>query len=197
MNPISEKLFYTSTGEGQKRNQRVIVSALTENPIVWKISKIENHNPFGIQKVTLAQEDFNRATDYVNLETGEMFADYYSSKVEPIPENDEHIDPVTCNIDCTTNTIKIGGSYKLFTASFIDSLGNDVTENYLSNITWKCFIDDEDVTDSGFITFKSQDSYNKIKIKLADYKTYLEKKLMVVCESNDVLGSKDLEIIAL
>ena len=200
LNSITEKLFYTSTGEGQKHNQRIIISALTENPICWKVSKIENHNPFGLQKVTLMQTDFNRATDYVNLETGEMFADYYSSTVEPIPETEEqeeHDTSALCSIECSNNYIKAGGSYKLFIASFKDSMDNDVTDVYESEITWKCYIDDEDITESGLVTFKAQDNNNSIKIKFANDKTYLEKKLKVVCKSGDITGSKELEIIAL
>lgn len=206
LNPISEKLFYTSLGDGQKHNKRLIVSALVENPICWKISKVENHNPMGLQKITLAQEDFNRATDYVNLETGEMFADYYTSTVEPtieeqVHEQDEQDQPdtntVSCTIQSSTTFIKVGGSYKLLTALFIDSLNEDVTSEYESSITWKAYIDDEDITESDLIIFKGQSRNSKIKIKFANDKTYLEKKLTITCESNDVIGSKDLEIIAL
>ena len=146
------------------------------------------------------QTDFNRATDYVNLETGEMFADYYSSTIEPIPETEEQEEYDTsalCSIECSNNYIKAGGSYKLFIASFKDSMDNDVTDVYESEITWKCYIDDEDITESGLVTFKAQDNNSSIKIKFANDKTYLEKKLTVVCESGDITGSKELEIIAL
>lgn len=205
LNPITEKLFYTSTGDGQKHNKRLIVSALVENPICWKISKVENHNPMGLQKITLAQEDFNRATDYVNLETGEMYADYYCSNVEPTIEEikqkqdpeQEDIYTVSCIIESSTTSIKAGGSYKLLTALFVDSLNEDVTSEYEPSIIWKAYIDDEDITESDLITFKGQSRNNKIKIKFANDKTYLEKKLTITCESNDVIGSKDLEIIAL
>ena len=196
MNPITEKLFYTSLNDGQKRNKRLIVSALVENPICWNISKNENHNPFGLQKVTLAQDAFNRETDYVNLETGEMYADYYSSSIEPVEIDDSSGTTVNCTIGCSTNNIKAGGSYKLLTATFIDSYGEDVTEDYGPSVTWKCYIDDTDITETELVAFKHLDENNKIRIKFADDKTYLGQILKITCESGDVTGSTELEIIS-
>ena len=196
MNPITEKLFYTSLNDGQKRNKRLIVSALVENPICWNISKNENHNPLGLQKVTLAQDAFNRETDYVNLETGEMYADYYSSTVEPIELNDNTGVPVNCSIKCSTNNIKAGGSYKLLTATFIDSYGTDVTDDYESSMTWKCYINDIDITETELVALKHLDENNKIRIKFANDKTYLGNILKITCESGNVTGSTELEIIS-
>ena len=196
MNPITEKLFYTSMNDGQRRNKRLIVSALVENPICWKISKNENHNPFGLQKITLAQDEFNRATDYVNLETGEMYADYYSSTVEPYEDINNSSDNITCVINCSTNNIKAGGSYKLLTVKFIDSLDEDVTSDYSSSMIWKCYIDNVDITDTNLVAFKHLENDNQIRIKFSNDKTYLGKILNITCESGDVTGSIDLEIIS-
>ena len=192
MNPITEKLFYTTTNDGKKRNQRLIISALTENPICWNISKIENHNPFGLQKVTVAQDEFNRETDYVNLETGEMYADYYSSSVEPIKEED--IESALCLISTSTNNIKAGGSYKLITANFVDANGNEIIP---LSVTWKCYINDIDITEQDLISIKYLDEPNKIRIKFINDKSYLGKKLKITCESDDVIGSLELEIISI
>lgn len=192
MNPITEKLFYTTTNDGKKRNQRLIISALTENPICWNISKIENHNPFGLQKVTVAQDEFNRETDYINFETGEMYADYYASSVEPIQEED--IETASCSINTSTNNIKAGGSYKLVTANFIDVNGDEIIP---SSVTWKCYIDDIDITDYDLISIKYLDEPNKIRIKFANDKSYLGKKLKITCESDNIVGSLELEIISI
>ena len=196
MNPITEGLFYTTTNDGQKKNKRLIVSALVENPICWKISKNENHNPFGLQKITLAQDEFNRATDYVNLETGEMYADYYSSTVEPVNDINEHAGSSSCVIHCSTNNIKAGGSYKLLTAYFEDSYGEDVTSDYMSSIIWKFYIGTVDITETDLIALKYQDNNNQIRVKFSNDKTYLGENLTVTCESEDVVGSIDLEIIS-
>ena len=51
--------------------------------MAWTISKVENANELGIQMLTLYQDFFNEHTDYVNLETGEMYADYYDSDIAP------------------------------------------------------------------------------------------------------------------
>lgn len=72
-NAISNQLFY---------DDRFVISDMIPEPIVWKISKVENIHPFGINKLTLAQDMFNKDTDYVNWETGEMYADYYKRPLE-------------------------------------------------------------------------------------------------------------------
>ena len=50
MNFITEKFWYTSE---DSKNMRVVVSALTEHPTVWTVTKVENSMPFGIQKLTI------------------------------------------------------------------------------------------------------------------------------------------------
>lgn len=50
MNSITEKFWYTSE---DSKNMRVVVSALTEHPTVWTVTKVENSMPFGIQKLTI------------------------------------------------------------------------------------------------------------------------------------------------
>ena len=39
--------------------------------------------PFGIQKLTIYTAFWNEHTDYVNLETGEMYANYFDSEIAP------------------------------------------------------------------------------------------------------------------
>ena len=80
MNSITEKFWYTSE---DSKNMRVVVSALTEHPTVWTVTKVENSMPFGIQKLTIYTAFWNEHTDYVNLETGEMYANYFDSEIAP------------------------------------------------------------------------------------------------------------------
>lgn len=204
LNPISEGIYYTSTNEGTRHNQRLIVSALVKNPTVWNVSKVENTNPIGLQRLTIKQDDFNTETDYVNLDTGEMYADYYYSTIEPIADetNMEMFDhyitqDVSCNIKCSTYNIKSGGSFKLLTAKFVDSHDNDITENYINNLTWRFYIDDEEIFDGDYLTVKAQDLSNQIKIKIANKREFLGKSIKIVCSSNEIIGETNLEIIAI
>ena len=108
MNDISVKLFY---------DQRIIISTQEmEEPITWKISKVENIHPFGINKLTLAQTKFDPNTD--RKVDGWWYADYATSLIEPAPEP---VAPKTEGKIAFTGSkpqIKIGGSARKFTADF-------------------------------------------------------------------------------
>lgn len=210
MNEITERLYYTNV-KGDKNNQRVIVSALTPKPNVWQISKVESTSPFGLQKLTLYQDSFNPDTDYVNLETGEMYANYYSAIVTPedgkeeIPDIPDRPDEITvrCEIDAASADIRVGGSYKLLTASFIDSNGANVTDKYKDLITpdsWTVYIDNE-LVDADLYTLKEQSDPNKIRIKFLGDTSYLAKILFVKCtipfEKSTLVGTIQLEIVSI
>lgn len=190
LNPLTEYFYYLNNG----KSQRLIVGALTKHPTVWKISKIENAEPIGIQKVTLSQDFFNKSTDYVNFQTGEMYADYYSSTVEP---EDDNINDY-CVLSSSSNVIKCEGSYKLITAKFYDSDGKDITSGYLDSITlasWTCSIDGEDFTSNELISWKKQENPNEIRIKIGNAKKYLTKVLVVRCSAGEnISGEIQLEI---
>ena len=190
LNPLTEYFYYSNNG----KSQRLIVGALTKHPTVWKISKIENAEPIGIQKVTLSQDFFNKSTDYVNFQTGEMYADYYSSTVEP---EDDNINDY-CVLSSTSTVIKCEGSYKLITAKFYDSDGKDITSGYLDSITlasWTCSIDGEDFTSNELISWKKQENPNEIRIKIGNAKKYLTKVLVVRCSAGEnISGEIQLEI---
>ena len=42
---------------------RLVVSAPTKNVLIWSVTKIENAQPIGIQKLTLYQTQWNEHTD--------------------------------------------------------------------------------------------------------------------------------------
>ena len=52
MNSITENIWYT---DEEDKNMRMIVGAPTDHPVVWKVSKVENAEPLGVQKLTLYQ----------------------------------------------------------------------------------------------------------------------------------------------
>lgn len=189
LNSISERLSYLN---GDGKNQRIAFGILTENPLVWQISKVEGTKPIGILKITLDQDTWDSNRDYVNFETGEMYADYYDSEV--IPHKDMLDYTPTNNyakISATTTAIKAGGSYKTLTVNICGDSGLDITEMYdEANFNWSCSIDGTDVTDSPVITWRNGSHINQKKIKFAADRTYLDKSLQVQC-----IITKDTEVL--
>lgn len=193
MNDITERIHYIS--EDNENNQRLIISTLSPNPSVWTVSKVQDLNPLGILKLTYKQTVFDEHTDYIDWDTGEMYADYWINDIAPTEEVKS--DTVTAEITALNNYLKIGGSYKLLTVIFTDEEGNDVTENYLSEITpecWKCFIDDEEITESELVSWLSDSENNKIKIKFEKDFSYLTKVLKIQCTVEDIVGEIELEL---
>ena len=193
MNIITEKIHYIS--DDNENNQRLIISTLSPNPSVWKVSKVQNLTPLGILKLTYKQTVFDEHTDYVDWNTGEMYADYYINNIAPIEETVQYVD--TATITALNNYIKLGGSYKLLTVSFYDADGNDITESYSEKVTqdnWKCYIDEIDYTDNELITWLPQAEFNEMKIKIGHDLTLLTRILTIQCIVDDVIGTIELEL---
>lgn len=193
INDITERIHYLS--EDNEENQRLIISTLKPNPSVWFVSKIQDLNPRGILKLTYKQTVFDDHTDYVDWETGDMYADYYVNDITPV--DDEKSTTLTANITALNNHLKLGGSYKLLTVKFFDD-ELDVTSQVMEEITlesWKCFIGDEEYTDNELITWLVQSENNKIKIKIGKDLSLLSKILNVKCIVGDIVGKIELELI--
>lgn len=193
INDITERIHYIS--EDHEDNQRLIISTLKPNPAVWLISKVQDLNPLGILKLTYKQTVFDEHTDYIDWETGDMYADYYINDIKPV--DDVTINTTTANITALNNYIKLGGSYKLLTVNFFDKKGNDITAEYLDNIAlenWSCSIDGIDYTESELITWLPQSENNKIKIKIGKDLSLLTKVLVIQCEVTGTIGEIQLEL---
>ena len=196
LNSITEKIWYTNN---KSKNMRVLVGALTENPIAWIISKVENAQPLGLQKLTFYQSEFNPHTDYVNLETGEMFADYYDSNIEPTDPTNPTPTPSTTygKITASTSTIKVGGSYKTLTLKLYDADDNDVTDNYSdATFEWTCSATDGNETAvlTDKVTWLNGSLFNQKKIKFPDDRSYLDKVLDIKCAV--IMNKENIESIA-
>lgn len=188
MNSITEKFWYT---DDDSKNMRVIVSALMENPTVWKITKCESASPLGLQKLTLYTNFFNEHTDYVNLETGEMYANYFDSEITPTDPSTPTTPPssITAKISASTSTIKVGGSYKNLTVNLFNDSNEDITTEYTdATFTWTCSVDDEDWTDK--VTWRAGTEYNQKKVKFPNDTSVIGEILSVRCAV-----IKDTEII--
>lgn len=182
INSITENLTYV---DEENKNKRIVLSVLTKKPLVWQISKMETTKPLGIIKITLDQDSWNPHTDYVNLETGEMYADYYTHSIEPTDPSEPTPTPSsnTAKITASTATIKVGGSYKTLSVSVLDENGIDITDNYSdTTFEWACSIGSVDYTNNvDVITWLNGNAFNKKKIKFCNDRSYLQKILEVKC----------------
>lgn len=204
LNSITEYWFYTHPVS--KKNQRIVVSAPTENPIVWKISKVISHKPIGVQKITLYQDIWNEHTDYIETdENGNiiaMYADYYDSNIEPIDPDAPSPAPssVYGKITASTPSIKVGGSYKTLTLRLYnsDNENEEVTDSYSSStFNWSCYVTNGDeMTDlSDLVTWLDGSKFNQKKIKFLDNRDYLGKLLNVKCTVDDIETVEQFELI--
>lgn len=184
LNPITEKIWYTNESS---KNMRVLVSSFTDNAIAWQISKVENAQPLGVQKLTLYQDFFDQHRDYIEKDSDGniigMWASYFDSEIAPTDPSTPSTRPssITARISASTSTIKVGGSYKNLTVNLFNDSNEDITTEYAdAAFTWTCYIDDEDWTDK--VTWRSRTEYNQKKVKFPNDTSVIGKILSVKCE---------------
>lgn len=182
LNPITEKIWYTNEAS---KNMRVLVGSYTENPIAWQISKVENAQPLGIQKLTLYQDFYNQHRDYLERDCDDniigMWANYYDSDMVPIDPDIPSptvspINNVVSTISSSSSSIKVGGSYKTLTIHFLNSeTKEDVTDKFNNaKFEWNFYIDEVEYKD---IICKDV-FFNQIKVKLSDDSSSVLGKLL-------------------
>ena len=163
---------------------RVLVSAFTDHPIAWKISKVENSQPLGIQRLTLYQTFFEQNHDYIEKDSDGyiigMWADYFSDGVTPTdPSTPTLLPSVYSKISASTDSLKVGGSYKTLTLNIFKDSDDDITKEYSdATFTWSCSIGDEDWTDK--VTWRPA-AYNQMKVKFPDDRSQLTKLITFKC----------------
>lgn len=184
LNPITEKIWYTNESS---KNMRVLVSSFTDNAIAWQISKVENAQPLGVQKLTLYQDFFDQHRDYIEKDSDGniigMWASYFDSEIVPTDPSTPTTPPssITARISASTSTIKVGGSYKNLTVNLFNDFNEDITTEYAdATFTWACSIDNEDWTDK--VTWRVGTEYNQKKIKFSNDTSVIGKILSVKCE---------------
>ena len=192
INNITDKIWYTNDAS---TNMRVLVSAPTEHPIAWNISKVENAQPFGLQKLTLYQDFFDQHRDYIEKDfdgniTG-LWADYFDSEIAPTDPSTPTPTPssIAAKISASTSTIKVGGSYKSLTVNLYNDSNEDITTEYSdATFTWSCSIDNEDWTDK--VTWRDGAEFNQKKLKFPSDASTIGKILTVKC----IIGKDDATI---
>ena len=187
LNPITEKIWYTNESS---KNMRVLVSSFTDNAIAWKISKVENAQPLGVQKLTLYQDFFDQHRDYIEKDSDGniigMWASYFDSEIAPTDPSTPTTPPssIIAKISASTSTIKVGGSYKNLTVNLFNDSNEDITNEYADlppeNFQWTCFIDDEDWTDK--VTWRAGTESNQKKAKFPNDTSVIGKILSIKCE---------------
>lgn len=137
-------------------NKRFIISDKKRfPPIVYQVSKVEDTQPIGLTKFKFTQENFDPSHDNAEL----MLCNYYDSTIEPgIPNVEEGLKPTaTITYSGTKPTIKVGGSWKIFTPAFTDQ---SVTVSQ-----WR--VSDENGDISGNINYTIEHDGEKLKLKVA------------------------------
>lgn len=135
---------------------------------------------------------------------------YESGGVDPAEINltyettlnvDSAADGYTMALQCASDqTIKVGGSYKTLTVTFIDVDGADVTDSAIADMSaedfvWSYTVGGADVAD--LITEAAGTTANIIKIKFASDRSYIAKTLLVTCECGGMNTEIELTIAAL
>lgn len=98
----------------------------------------------------------------------------------------------------STDTIKLGGSYKSLTVKYYNSEGTEITSDVIANKTredyvWSAWCEGVDLTnDTSFVKWLNSGDVNQEKIKLAQDWSYVEKTLTIKCVTDGVTISKDL-----
>ena len=104
-------------------------------------------------------------------------------------------------IYASSDTLKIGGSYKTLTVKYYNSEGTEITSDVIVNKTksdyvWSAWCEGVDLTnDTSFVTWYTGGAVNTTKIKLADKRDYIGKTMTIKCATDGIVISKDFEML--
>ena len=155
-------------------NKRFIISDEKRYPpIVYQVSKIEDTQPLGLTTFKFTQETFNPSADSAEL----GICDYYSSPILPTEPNieEELKGTATITYNGTKPTVKVGGSWKIFTPVFSDET---VTVS-----KWTVSDESGDVGDDTNYTIERDD--DRLKLKVAPNYNLIGKVLIVQLIGSD------------
>jgi hypothetical protein len=85
-------------------------------PLVWAVSKVEDSTPIGLITLKFTQETYAPTLDNKEL----MLCNYYGSSITPeVPDTETELKKTAAiTFNGTDATVKVGGSYKIFTPVF-------------------------------------------------------------------------------
>lgn len=181
-----------------KHDMRLFISMLQPEPYVYIISKVKNTASKGIITLTVEQVEFNQFTDYVNLETGEMLADYYKSTVEPEKNQDENQkdnNTSIFNLTLDTSSYDIGiGSKKHIVANILDEYKN-ILNSYVEDFEWIILLDDQDITDNKNLITSFEQNENDLLFTFIDDDTYVDSVITIICKYGKLSKSMNFSIV--
>lgn len=147
---------------------------------------------------TVATVDSNGLMTMLKEGTVDITATAYSASVTTaMTITDTSTPSLRMEIYSSSDTIKIGGSYRGMEVKYYNSDGTDVTADIIANKTksdyvWSAWCEGVDLTnDTSFVTWYTGGAVNATKIKLADNRDYVEKTMTVKCVTDGVTISKD------
>lgn len=156
-------------------NQRFLISDPNRYPpIAWTTSKYEDTIPLGLVKIKLTQETFDPKHDSHEL----MLANYYDSIIEPsIVDVETELRAKASIVYSGSNpTIKVGGSFKVFTPLFHDK---SVSVN-----KWTISDENGDVS-SDTENYLIEYDGDKLKLKVSPNYYLIDKKLIIQVYGTD------------
>lgn len=177
------QLSYTVT------NNDIVV----ENPTITYSSSDE----------TVATVDSNGLMTMLKEGTVNITATAYSASVTTamtIADSTPSVD-YRMEIYASTDTLKVGGSYRGLEVKYYNSDGTDITADIIANKTkqdyvWSAWCEGVDLTnDTSFVTWYTKGAVNATRIKLANDMSYLEKIMTIKCVTDGVTISKDFRMI--
>ena len=105
-------------------------------------------------------------------------------------------------IYASSDSIKVGGSYKTLTVKYYNSEGTEITSDVIVNKTredyaWSAWCNGVDLTDNtSLIKWLNGSEVNQNKIKFLDDRSYIGKTLTIKCVTDGITISKDFTISA-
>ena len=191
-NEITKTMFY---------NTRTIISADLPTPITWRVTKVEGLAHKGNIMFTFAQDLFDEHHDFIERDDDNkligMWADYW--KEDNLPSNQPSIpDPhdmgnyAEITYAGAEPHIKVNGSYKKVTITYYNS--NEELQDQTPG-EWSYWIDDTDASE--LVKVLETESPNSIKVKFLGDEEYIGKALTIKNTRDNVVGTLQLQIIAL
>lgn len=177
------QLSYTVT------NNDIVV----ENPTITYSSSDE----------TIATVDTNGLMTILKEGSVDITATAYSASVTTamtIANSSPSVD-YRMEIYASTDTLKIGGSYKGLTVKYYNSGGTEITSDVIVNKTredyvWSAWCEGVDLTNNtSLIKWLDGSTVNQNKIKLLEDRSYLGKIMTIKCVTDGVTISKDFNIV--
>ena len=174
------QLSYTVTNNGN----------VVENPTIHYSSSDE----------TIATVDSNGLMTMLKEGSVDITARYSTASVTTtmtITNSSTPSPDYTMEIYASTDTLKIGGSYKTLTVKYYNSEGTEITSDIIANKTredyvWSAWCEGVDLTNNtNFVSWYNGSTVNQNKIKLADNRDYLTKTMTIKCVTDGITISKD------